>query len=75
MRQDLQKMPISLSKEKKITKIGALKKFVKKFSLTELVDCKKRARLNAMRYVLHKLNYTGKDIEAIGPAGSTPWMR
>jgi polyphosphate kinase 2 (PPK2 family) len=30
-------------------------------------DCKKRARLNAMRYVLHKLNYTGKDIEAIGP--------
>jgi polyphosphate kinase 2 (PPK2 family) len=31
-------------------------------------DCKKRARLNAMRYVLHKLNYTGKDIEAIGPS-------
>ena len=30
-------------------------------------DCKKRARLNAMRYVLHKLNYTGKDVEAIGP--------
>ncbi len=30
-------------------------------------DCKKRARLNAMRYVLHKLNYTGKDIDAIGP--------
>ena len=30
-------------------------------------DCKKRARLNAMRYVLHKLNYTGKDVDAIGP--------
>jgi len=30
-------------------------------------DCKKRARLNAIRYVLHKLNYTGKDVEAIGP--------
>ena len=30
-------------------------------------DCKKRARLNAMRYVLHKLNYAGKDIDAIGP--------
>ncbi len=30
-------------------------------------DCKKRARLNAMRYVLHKLPYTGKDIDAIGP--------
>jgi len=30
-------------------------------------DCKKRARLNAMRYVLHKLNYIGKEIEAIGP--------
>lgn len=30
-------------------------------------DCKKRARLNAMRYVLHKLNYDGKDIEHIGP--------
>ncbi len=29
-------------------------------------DCKKRARLNAMRYVLHKLSYTNKDIEAIG---------
>ncbi|HPU80291.1 polyphosphate kinase 2 [Accumulibacter sp.] len=29
-------------------------------------DCKKRARLNAMRYVLHKLNYNGKDVEAIG---------
>ena len=30
-------------------------------------DCKKRARLNAMRYVLHKLPYAGKDLEAIGP--------
>lgn len=30
-------------------------------------NCKKRARLNAMRYLLHKLPYTGKDIEAIGP--------
>lgn len=29
-------------------------------------DCKKRARLNAMRYVLHKLPYTGKDLERIG---------
>jgi len=29
-------------------------------------DCKKRARINAMRYVLHKLPYTNKDIEAIG---------
>ncbi|MDD2832392.1 MAG: polyphosphate kinase 2 [Methylotenera sp.] len=28
-------------------------------------DCKKRARLNAMRYVLHKLPYANKDIEAI----------
>ncbi len=30
-------------------------------------DCKKRARLNAMRYVLHKLPYTSKDVERIGP--------
>jgi polyphosphate kinase 2 len=30
-------------------------------------DCKKRARLNAMRYVLHKMNYAGKDVDAIGP--------
>ena len=30
-------------------------------------DCKKRARLNAMRYVLLKLPYTGKDITGIGP--------
>lgn len=29
-------------------------------------DCKKRARLNAMRYVLHKLPYNNKNIEAIG---------
>lgn len=29
-------------------------------------DCKKRARLNAMRYVLHKLPYTNKNIERIG---------
>lgn len=30
-------------------------------------DCKKRARLNAMRYVLHKLPYSGKLLEKIGP--------
>jgi len=29
-------------------------------------DCKKRARLNAMRYVLHKLPYDNKDPEHIG---------
>ncbi|HQY39905.1 MAG TPA: polyphosphate kinase 2 [Giesbergeria sp.] len=29
-------------------------------------DCKKRARLNAMRYVLHKLPYTNKSVDAIG---------
>jgi polyphosphate kinase len=29
-------------------------------------DCKKRARLNAMRYVLHRLPYTKKDSAAIG---------
>ncbi len=29
-------------------------------------DCKKRARLNAMRYVLHKLPYTNKDLQHIG---------
>jgi polyphosphate kinase 2 len=29
-------------------------------------DCKKRARLNAMRYVLYKLPYTNKDIDHIG---------
>ena len=30
-------------------------------------DCKKRARLNAMRYVLHKANYTNKNLAHIGP--------
>jgi len=30
-------------------------------------DCKKRARLNAMRYVLHRLPYAKKDSQAIGP--------
>ena len=30
-------------------------------------DCKKRARLNAMRYVLHTMPYTNKDVDAIGP--------
>ena len=29
-------------------------------------DCKKRARLNAMRYVLHRMPFTGKDAERIG---------
>lgn len=29
-------------------------------------DCKKRARLNAMRYVLHKLSYNNKDVNNIG---------
>ena len=29
-------------------------------------DCKKRARLNAMRYVLNKLSYEGKDDKQIG---------
>lgn len=29
-------------------------------------DCKKRARLNAMRYVLHRLNYDDKDTDRIG---------
>jgi hypothetical protein len=29
-------------------------------------DCKKRARLNAMRYVLHRLPYTNKDVAQIG---------
>jgi polyphosphate kinase len=29
--------------------------------------CKKRARLNAIRYILHKLPYKEKDIERIGP--------
>jgi polyphosphate kinase 2 len=30
-------------------------------------DCKKRARLNAMRYVLHSIPYEGKDPLRIGP--------
>ncbi len=30
-------------------------------------DDKKRARLNAMRYVLHSLPYAGKDVDRIGP--------
>ena len=29
-------------------------------------DCKKRARLNAMRYLLHRLPYKNKDIAALG---------
>ncbi|MFV0444852.1 MAG: polyphosphate kinase 2 [Planctomycetaceae bacterium] len=29
-------------------------------------DCKKRARLNAMRYVLHRLPYTNRQLETIG---------
>jgi len=30
-------------------------------------DCKKRARLNAMRYILHRLPYANKDSDLIGP--------
>jgi polyphosphate kinase 2 len=30
-------------------------------------DCKKRARLNAMRYVLHRVPYSKKNLTAIGP--------
>ncbi len=30
-------------------------------------DCKKRARLNAMRYVLHTMPYTNKDVGRIAP--------
>jgi polyphosphate kinase 2 len=33
-------------------------------------DCKKRARLNAMRYILHRLPYGKKDSERIGPLDS-----
>ena len=33
-------------------------------------NCKKRARLNAMRYVLHRLPYANKDVSAIGPLDS-----
>jgi hypothetical protein len=29
-------------------------------------DCKKRARLNAMRYLLHRLPYANKDLGVIG---------
>jgi polyphosphate kinase 2 len=29
-------------------------------------DCKKRARLNAMRYLLHKMPYRNKDLDLIG---------
>ena len=29
-------------------------------------DCKKRARLNALRFVLHSVPYEGKDVDAIG---------
>jgi polyphosphate kinase len=29
-------------------------------------DCKKRARLNALRYLLHRLPYTRKDLDALG---------
>lgn len=30
-------------------------------------DCKKRARLNALRYVLHRMPYANKDTDRIGP--------
>ena len=30
-------------------------------------DCKKRARLNTLRYVLHSLPYADKDVQRIGP--------
>ena len=30
-------------------------------------DCKKRARLNAMRYLLHRLPYAKRDLSVIGP--------
>jgi polyphosphate kinase 2 len=33
-------------------------------------DCKKRARLNALRYILHRLPYTKKDTARIGPMDS-----
>lgn len=33
-------------------------------------DCKKRARLNAMRYILQKLPYTNKDVDNIGTLDS-----
>jgi polyphosphate kinase len=30
-------------------------------------DCKKRARLNALRYILHRLPYTQRDLDTVGP--------
>ena len=30
-------------------------------------DCKKRARLNAMRFILHTIPYANKDLDRIGP--------
>ena len=30
-------------------------------------DCKKRARLNAMRHILHQLPYENRDLERLGP--------
>ncbi|MDR2011781.1 MAG: polyphosphate kinase 2 [Rhodanobacter sp.] len=30
-------------------------------------DCKKRARLNAMRFVLHRLPYSKRDLSVVGP--------
>jgi polyphosphate kinase 2 len=30
-------------------------------------DCKKRARLNALRYILHRLPYKNKNVDRIGP--------
>lgn len=30
-------------------------------------DCKKRARLNALRYILHSIPYDGKSLDDIGP--------
>jgi hypothetical protein len=29
-------------------------------------DCKKRARLNAMRYLLHRLPYKNKELSVLG---------
>ena len=29
-------------------------------------DCKKRARLNALRYVLHRLPYRNRDVDSLG---------
>ena len=36
-------------------------------------DCKKRARLNAIRYVLHKLPYTGKDRSTRSARSTRSW--